>query len=123
MIPLQPSSTRTDTLLPYTELFRSVWPGAAHPVVQRVLAPLACRDLGHDLLRQHVQRCLRHHQRIELAAAHAVQQRGAFHQVLARVREQPALGRSEEHTSELQSLMRISYAVFCLKKNKTYTLP
>src|SRR3546814_3695641 len=34
-------------------------------------------------------------------------------------REQPGVGRSEEHTSELQSLMRISYAVFCLKKKKT----
>src|SRR3546814_6896009 len=48
----------------------------------------------------------------------------ALHREEARRRGQEASagGRSEEHTSELQSLMRISYAVFCLKKQKTYTL-
>src|SRR3546814_3600260 len=38
------------------------------------------------------------------------------------IREEQQAGRSEEHTSELQSLMRISYAVFCLKKKKTYQI-
>src|SRR3546814_6623049 len=70
MIRLPPRSTRTDTLFPYTTLFRS--PGGGR------LARRARRR--HDRRRPHRQ------------------------------------GRSEEHTSELQSLMRISYAVFCLKK-------
>src|SRR3546814_2762472 len=84
MIRRPPRSTRTDTLFPYTTLFRSVrvcvsadrcrsgWRGGAVPV------PAAS----------------------------------------ARQRRHRTSGRSEEHTSELQSLMRISYAVFCLKKNK-----
>src|SRR3546814_1343403 len=84
MIRRPPRSTRTDTLFPYTTLFRSgrfvgmvaAAPGAAAGADHR-----ADREPGH-------------------ARAHG---RG---------------GRSEEHTSELQSLMRISYAVFCLKKKK-----
>src|SRR3546814_6000496 len=47
--------------------------------------------------------------------------RARFHAVFDA--RQPRRGRSEEHTSELQSLMRISYAVFCLKKKKTTTTP
>ena len=69
----------------------AVWPGAAQPVVQRRLGPVLCRDFGDDLLRQHVQRLIRNRQPIELAATHAVQQRRAFHQIVARLREQPAL--------------------------------
>src|SRR3546814_13419840 len=73
MIRRPPRSTRTDTLFPYTTLFRSV---CGDPSVRVVIPVKAPRDGGgqHD--------------------------------------------RSEEHTSELQSLMRISYAVFCLKKKK-----
>src|SRR3546814_3848114 len=88
MIRRPPRSTRTDTLFPYTTLFRSVG-----------------QDLGRD----------RPHQRRE------PDQRAAQP---PRVRDpqrdlEVAVGqRSEEHTSELQSLMRISYAVFCLKKKK-----
>src|SRR3546814_15383154 len=84
MIRRPPRSTRTDTLFPYTTLFRSHRPGKerAGPIYRRIAAgsgagPL---DLGNDR----------------------------------------ALGRSEEHTSELQSLMRISYAVFCLKKKNKH---
>src|SRR3546814_12520223 len=77
MIRLPPRSTRTDTLFPYTTLFRSV------------------RDLGVCGRRS------------------SDRQRGAGAAPCKR-RGEPA--RSEEHTSELQSLMRISYAVFCLKK-------
>src|SRR3546814_6164370 len=79
MIRRPPRSTRTDTLFPYTTLFRS-----ARPAVSRSKPPRAAQRLYGRLLA-----CER---------------------------------RSEEHTSELQSLMRISYAVFCLKKQKTSIL-
>src|SRR3546814_5598373 len=85
MIRRPPRSTRTDTLFPYTTLFRSAAIGPARRRLRRRRADRAVerrRDVG------------RH--RAAGAGAH----------------------RSEEHTSELQSLMRISYAVFCLKKKK-----
>src|SRR3546814_10107858 len=98
MIRRPPRSTRTDTLFPYTTLFRSQHlrqRAAVQPHVgQRLLlgqlavavAIIALHD-GRD--------------------AQGVDDHGG------------ESGRSEEHTSELQSLMRISYAVFCLKKKKT----
>src|SRR3546814_16909881 len=92
-----PSSTRTDTLLPYTTLFRS------HDVEPLRAAPAGAPERdgageGRGLARL----------RPDADEAHAESQ------PVRRPR------RSEEHTSELQSLMRISYAVFCLKKkNKT----
>src|SRR3546814_5415492 len=89
MIRRPPRSTRTDTLFPYTTLFRSVRHRAAAAVV-----PAGARLAAE--CRQY--------------SAGAV--RGRF-PVAVR-----AVSRSEEHTSELQSLMRISYAVFCLKKKK-----
>src|SRR3546814_2082502 len=95
MIRRPPRSTRTDTLFPYTTLFRS--PGAAG-VEARI--DRAC-GTGHEFsVRDSDLRGLQH---------------GLW-------RSADAAGdrRSEEHTSELQSLMRISYAVFCLKK-KTKT--
>src|SRR3546814_10022249 len=90
MIRRPPRSTRTDTLFPYTTLFRS----------------------------------------LEREAGGGAAVIGAFlvdDRIIAEVQAEPAIGlghrraehpdlRSEEHTSELQSLMRISYAVFCLKK-------
>src|SRR3546814_10886625 len=112
MVRRPPRSTRTDTLFPYTTLFRSdqgtrlaraLYPGDANlelrimisdgllftisygigdPTVDGRLPPASAVDANLDLARER-----------------------AF--------------RSEEHTSELQSLMRISYAVFCLKKKKT----
>src|SRR3546814_3603632 len=85
MIRRPPRSTRTDTLFPYTTLFRSPPAGC--------LASLGPGSLG-------------------FRAPGAARARGGFGGS-ARVRP-----RSEEHTSELQSLMRISYAVFCLKKKK-----
>src|SRR3546814_8814358 len=88
-----PRATRTDTLFPYTTLFRS------H-------APLSPRR-GSNGVRQHAER---------------PQRQGRVHDSMTDFRtvelSDPGI-RSEEHTSELQSLMRISYAVFCLKK-KTY---
>src|SRR3546814_12851556 len=89
MIRRPPRSTRTDTLFPYTTLFRS------HPADRRhrgeggiaPVAELAGDELAPDLQPDDEE-------------------------------EEGHEARSEEHTSELQSLMRISYAVFCLKKKK-----
>src|SRR3546814_4377288 len=104
MIRRPPRSTRTDTLFPYTTLFRSAFGGLAdeifHDIVGIVLVADAVRT-AQQHLQQQVRRSFPHQR-----------------QPLPRVFGQEA--RSEEHTSELQSLMRISYAVFCLKK-KTKT--
>src|SRR3546814_13205883 len=96
MIRRPPGSTRTDTLFPYTTLFRSL---------DRIGRGRAGQRRGplRDNLRQ--------------PGGRSTQQG----QVAGRTRGSPArqaVSRSEEHTSELQSLMRISYAVFCLKKKK-----
>src|SRR3546814_19201033 len=95
MIRRPPRSTRTDTLFPSTTLFLSVGqPRHGEP-------ELRGRDRWHADLHRRRRRRHRH------------QRRGRRHAVRRR-RGGPTL-RSEEHTSELQSLMRISYAVFCLK--------
>src|SRR3546814_2354841 len=120
MIRRPPRSTRTDTLFPYTTLFRSlenrgyvymlaakkgIYPtkrildvaskiSANDPVLDRVEAELSkLRDVTGETI--------------------VFSKRQSDHIVY--------LDRSEEHTSELQSLMRISYAVFCLKKKTTKT--
>src|SRR3546814_1504680 len=114
MIRRPPGSTRTDTLFPYTTLFRSPDPlGGLGGAGQRGLL-LAREDRGEASARRSGLSGL-----LELGAG---ERAGA-----ASVREadgaDAAADRSEEHTSELQSLMRISYAVFCLKKKKKmYTL-
>src|SRR3546814_9429137 len=96
MIRPPPRSTRTDTLLPYTTLFRSVQPG--HGEAHRSWTTHTARlgtctpPVGHRVVRS-----LRRPRRVEGKSQ-----------------------RSEEHTSELQSLMRISYAVFCLTPNRRY---
>src|SRR3546814_5334420 len=103
MIRRPPRSTRTDTLFPYTTLFRSDSAARrSHP-----LRRLGDRRSLHRLLnarpfRIGVGATRRKWDRVP-ATSHARR------------------GRSEEHTSELQSLMRISYAVFCLKKKKNIT--
>src|SRR3546814_3590193 len=85
MIRRPPRSTRTDTLFPYTTLFRSQdQSGDAGPAGHDIAQQVGNKDPGQGR-----------------------EARGTCHQ---------AQIRSEEHTSELQSLMRISYAVFCLKK-------
>src|SRR3546814_7945783 len=101
MIRRPPRSTRTDTLFPYTTLFRSIGKRLRQGYVLRRGAAA----------RPAVPR-LRGGARIPRRAA--VAGRGA--DVRRRGRRRRAEPRSEEHTSELQSLMRISYAVFCLKK-------
>src|SRR3546814_10936707 len=104
-----PRSTRTATLFPYTTLFRSlakrleeVWvPDEEDPVIlprssEGLYLLQRIRDEAHRF-------AITHH-------------RGRRSKTMVE-----SLLRSEEHTSELQSLMRISYAVFCLKKKKTTT--
>jgi hypothetical protein len=76
-----------------------VGPGAAHPVEQSALAPVVRSDLGHDLLGQDVERLAGDRQAVELAAAHAVEQGRAFDQLVARQREQTALGRAVDGVS------------------------
>src|SRR3546814_2606137 len=99
MIPRPPRSTRTDTLFPYTTLFRS---GDRRQQRARHLRRAVRRQVRAAQLP-----CPRGGERRPAGAGH-------------RLRHAPA-ARSEEHTSELQSLMRISYAVFCLKKKKINT--
>src|SRR3546814_3814494 len=93
MIRRPPRSTRTDTLFPYTTLFRSYsrpLDGGLWPIGGRARQD---RRGGIETRRHRRLRC-------------------------AGIRRDRRGQRSEEHTSELQSLMRISYAVFCLKKKK-----
>src|SRR3546814_3346056 len=99
MIRRPPRSTRTDTLFPYTTLFRSaVALAVQHVSVQKILG---------DALAVVFERLAQAADMFDGAG-------GAIDADHIHFR------RSEEHTSELQSLMRISYAVFCLKKkNKT----
>src|SRR3546814_4612412 len=92
-----PISTRTDTLCPYTTLFRS--------------DPSADRRAGHGAAAHEQLVVLDPDVRLHHAAGHVVP---------ARWRAGRRLDRSEEHTSELQSLMRISYDVFCLKQKNNY---
>src|SRR3546814_4050516 len=101
-----PRSTRTDTLVPYTTLFRSKGelPGRA---TGEPGGGVAASNARHDPgPRRHRIRPWRSSPRPCVATA--VAQRGG-----------PSLLRSEEHKSELQSLLRISYAVFCLQKKNT----
>src|SRR3546814_5578446 len=97
-----PISPRTDTLFPYTTLFRS-----AHPRPAGAMSgDAALRDWTIDAL-----------EKLRREAARSAD----THLLRLEFDGFPGIGfyfRSEEHTSELQSLMRISYAVFCLKKKK-----
>src|SRR3546814_8800604 len=105
MIRPPPRSTRTDTLFPYTTLFRSC-----------ALSSRADRYPSHHLLllRQTWQ---------TIRKLRAKNLEDGEHTAKTSMRSARRDFRSEEHTSELQSLMRISYAVFCLKKKKTKHRP
>src|SRR3546814_5719081 len=104
MIRRPPRSTRTDTLFPYTTLFRSAASGAD-----------GSSRLAEGAIVGHRMACPRHASRRGTAVgAHAERLRA----IEADLHAQGGPGiRSEEHTCELQSLMRISYAVFCLNNN------
>src|SRR3546814_3437033 len=99
MLRRPPRSTRTDTLFPYTTLFRSrVYRGRASAGGPE----MAPRPYWTGYLKLSLVTCA-----VSLTPATSDREKVRFHTL-----------RSEEHTSELQSLMRISYAVFCLKKKK-----
>src|SRR3546814_7100718 len=129
MIRRPPRSTRTDTLFPYTTLFRSLLAelGEAGGELHLVLAVVR-----PDCQAEHRFRRLRPEEAGVGLNARLGQEIAGPHDVHAAERNQLAglrarrllvlaAHRSEEHTSELQSLMRISYAVFCLKKKKNKT--
>src|SRR3546814_8535493 len=111
MIRRPPRSTRTDTLLPYTTLFRSL---VAHAVDIAVDAFVEREEQPLDVARGG-----QFAQPVEPGTDRAMVEMLALIGVAPRLHPR---SRSEEHTSELQSLMRISYAVFCLKKKKKKTM-
>src|SRR3546814_2114863 len=102
MIRRPPRSTRTDTLFPYTTLFRSMLVNDFAPdeVFLLPLYPQFSTTTTGSSVRMWREACR-----------------------IARLDVPPRLLRSEEHTSELPSLMRLSYSVFCLQKQKHLYLP
>src|SRR3546814_1017545 len=104
MIRRPPRSTRTDTLFPYTTLFRSFMNGLGPMILGHA------NDAVHDAIVAQLQ----------CGAVHALCSELEWQLADMIVESTPGI-RSEEHTSELQSLMRISYAVFCLKKKNKLT--
>src|SRR3546814_4737235 len=118
MIRRPPRSTRTDTLFPYTTLFRSL-----ALALQQVATDdgEADADRPEVLLRaavDHAETAHVHGLGRDRGAEIGDQRHIAHFKDGAELDAMDGLVRSEEHTSELQSLMRISYAVFCLKKKK-----
>src|SRR3546814_1124122 len=115
-----PRSTRTDTLVPYTTLFRS----ALAAGVQADGIVLSLKSSGKTAALWPVDAgCVRliHQQPCILGFGKFREVCNGRHVALhavERFESDPHPARSEEHTSELQSLMRISYAVFCLKKKR-----
>src|SRR3546814_3968687 len=119
MLRRPPRSTRTDTLFPYTTLFRSRFAAAAavqdqcnsqqaSDLIRIATSSRKLAQIRRCVVRSNPNRCCHR----KPPSARNVE--SDFHPLGNPRRE----SRSEEHTSELQSLMRISYAVFCLKKKK-----
>src|SRR3546814_1493770 len=111
MIRRPPRATRTDTLCPYTTLFRS--PFAEQPCLRDRAESIepGAKDAKDAAA---ADRALKLIESVKAIVDHI------NHRLAALFARFLKLPRSEEHTSELQSLMRISYAVFCLKKKKKY---
>src|SRR3546814_989467 len=110
MIRQPPRSTRTDTLFPYTTLFRS------HRIRRRE------RRNGDTRMKMELAIIAALVLAPQVANARSDQLLDQISRDLRKPSSTPTTGRSEEHTSELQSLMRISYAVFCLKHKKQTTI-
>src|SRR3546814_5964433 len=113
MVRRPPRSTLTDTLFPYTTLFRST------AFLNGVLVQNRQPWLGSTVWRK-----VAEYEAHGDAAPIQLQDHNSpvsFRNIWVRPLPEAAASRSEEHTSELQSLMRISYAVFCLKKKKERT--
>src|SRR3546814_3659439 len=115
MLRRPPKSTRTDTLFPYTTLFRSEY-NKARDRLTPYRKSITCRHLpasanllsGDNKLSKE----------LLISSSVSVENLALKHLSYFRLHAYSRILRSEEHTSELQSLMRISYAVFCLKKKK-----
>src|SRR3546814_2302410 len=122
MIRRPPRSTRTDTRFPYTTLFRSLDPLGAQLVNDPAKLLDTLTEPSQFLFADPVM--------LAVAGLRVGFLQLLKHRTLAAIGLRPdaihpsvkPFGRSEEHTSELQSLMRISYAVFCLKKKKIHKL-
>src|SRR3546814_4755988 len=109
MIRRPPRSTRTDTLFPYTTLFRSLENLSVNATYSQSLSQRTSFVAGANYF---VRAGGRDQSTVYADVNHSLRDN-----VRATFGVEYGTGRSEEHTSELQSLMRISYAVFCLKKN------
>src|SRR3546814_1790042 len=129
MIRRPPRSTRTDTLFPYTTLFRSRDTLPLLHVARDVgiAGTLDACALGQLALDLHVVRhagtrlaITTNHQRLDIGCGAGLGPAAVVDADVTVATEIRNARRSEEHTSELQSLMRISYAVFCLKKKNKY---
>src|SRR3546814_9639860 len=119
MIQRPPRLTRTDTLFPYTTLFRSMWNrewGVADPAT-------AVGGLSKPEIAPPARQVTLLQRKAESLGKRLGKTTGWIHRTTLKKKQVEMIGgvnyeaRSEEHTSELQSLMRISYAAFCLKKN------
>src|SRR3546814_1222142 len=106
MIRRPPRSTRTDTLFPYTTLFRSSF----------ILGAIALKQTGTGI--GDVPGVYGTQSIFKPTDPYGGMMQSQNLREIASIRDPIYRSRSEEHTSELQSLMRISYAVFCLKKKK-----
>src|SRR3546814_6158811 len=113
MIPRPPISTLTDTLGPYTPLFRSQRGILVRPGHGKILNLAVMTSINP------VERVCEHSD--HKGSCTSTRKHGALDDRLSKTITAWPWSRSEEHTSELQSLMRISYAVFCLKKKKQKT--
>src|SRR3546814_3929812 len=114
MIRRPPRSTRTDTLFPYTTLCRSIPAAARSRTDNRQFLTRAEADLSLFDGRFNQ----------TFGVGYVYHRRRSIGPDIGATPAEPSLfRRSEEHTSELQSLMRISYAVFCLEKKKKNTHP
>src|SRR3546814_1110299 len=110
MIRRPPRSTRTDTLFPYTTLFRSIVLIRQHGGINFHITGIESFAVGTETVPSG---------KLRRSGCNISAVRNNAHGFLTGNRLGPlGVPRSEEHTSELQSLMRISYAVFCLKKKK-----
>src|SRR3546814_1283412 len=129
MIRRPPRSTRTDTLFPYTTLFRSFRHNRNNEAfldrVSVIKVPY-CLRVQEEL--KIYEKLIQNSELADAACAPGTLEMLARFSVMTRLKEHEnsdpySKMRSEEHTSELQSLMRISYAVFCLKKkHNTYNI-
>src|SRR3546814_4248825 len=130
MLRRPPRSTRTDTLFPYTTLFRSwvhfVTNSAMGNWIIMETAPFepTAKLINASAMKQSLDATGKVALQVNFATDSTVIEASSkpqVDQVVQLLQDDPSLrlSRSEEHTSELQSLMRISYAVFCLKKKNT----